>query len=241
MNAVAALATLAVFATCAAACGAGGDGGGADGDAASVDVADPTIDRDEIVCDVPCPPPPPIQCPQPSGDPGQPIELVPLRFDGQGALVEIVDGDHLLMERPFQGGRVVYVGVRARNIADGCNVTLNGAVRDAQSNFIMGLEERPTYLVVESDGWAAPVTPWTQTLANVPLCPNAAATRDLDGNNWQLELRLQDGARRTTVTRSVVLECGTPVPFGEPCECECDSDYVLGGVCPADPVDAGVD
>lgn len=192
-----------------------------------------------MICDGPCPPPPPpIQCPQVSGDVGQALEVVPVRIVA-GGVTPIADADVLELTRPLQGGQVIYTGVRARNV-DGCQVQLTGALRDPDSGRVVALEQRPTYLAVEGDGWAGPVVPLTQTLANVAACPSAAATRDLDGNPWTLELRLDaaDG-RSATVTRTVWLRCDGFDPLG--CACECDSDYVLGGACPVDPVDAGVD
>lgn len=224
---------LIVLVACGGA-GAGDDAG--DDDGAPTDVPDPTIDQ-PMICDVPCPPPPVLECPQPSGDISQPIEVVPLRIDtATGAIVEIADGDHLDLRRPDQGGRVVYAGVRARNIADGCNVYVNGALRDPVSNRVIALESRPTYMAVDATGWAVPVMPFTQTLANVPACPQAAVEIDVDGHTWQLEIRLTEGARSTTVIRSVALDCVSD-SFGG-CECDCDHD-------PADGcyefVDAGTD
>jgi hypothetical protein len=220
-----------------AACGTGaGDGHGDGGDIA----ADAPTDRFEPqICDTNCPPPPPEHCPQPNGSVALPMEIEPLHVLASGDLDPIVDGDHLRLEPPFQGGRVIYIAVRAHNITDGCNVSITGALRDPLNDRVLGLEMRTTAMVTGADGWATPVSPYINSFANVPLCPNAAADRDLDGNTWQIELRLQEpSGRSATVTRTIALDCTTG-GFMD-CACECDSDYVLGGPCPFDGLDAGV-
>ena len=112
---------------------------------------------------------------------------------------------------------------------------LYGALRDPVSGRVLGLEGRPTYLAVDGTGWAIPVTPYEQTLANIASCPQEAVEIDVDGHSWQLELRLEEGARRTTVMRTVTLDCAD---FD--CVCECDAEFP-GGTCFEPPVDAGTD
>ena len=52
--------------------------------------------------------------------------------------VPLADGGPLAILQPPQGGRVVFVGVRATNV-DGCGLQLTGALRDETSRQV-----RPT-------------------------------------------------------------------------------------------------
>ncbi len=180
----------------------------------------------------------------PVGDRGLPMELLAMTWDARaGEPVDLVDGGEVVLRRPIQGGKVIYVGVRARNV-DGCGVQLTGALRDATSREVIALEQRPVRLVARADGWAVPATPLEQSLANVAACPNADAEVDLDGNRWELELRLEElqGGRRATLNLMVRPRCPADEAFE--CACECDSDFQIGGECPVDPgdePDAGVD
>ena len=182
--------------------------------------------------------PAPVSCP--IGDRSQPIELVPVAWAGTlDPPVDLADGAVVPLRRPLQGGKVIFVGVRARNV-DGCAARLTGALRDAQNGEVVALEARPTRLVARADGWGVPEEPFLASLANVAACPNADADRDLDGNPWRLELRLdEDGGRSATVTVTIVPRC-LQLDEQDECACECDSDFVIGGACPVDPVDAGV-
>lgn len=177
----------------------------------------------------------PATCP--IGDRSQPIALDAMHTVG-GAVTRLADGGEVELSRPIQGGKVIYVGVTALNV-DGCNLQLNAALRDVGSNQVIALEQRPVRLVAGPDGWGVPVSPFDD-LANVPACPNAAATVDIDQASWQLELRLEEsGGRSATKILTVAPRCASSDERAE-CECECDSDYELSG-CPVDPVDAGVD
>jgi hypothetical protein len=179
----------------------------------------------------------PTTCP--IGDRASPIELVAVTAPYLGSIGDLADGGEVDLFRPLQGGKVIYVGVRARNV-DGCNVQLTAALRDPVTQQVIALEQRPVRLVDSGDGWGRPASS-SDHLANVPACPSAAATHDVDGAAWQLELRLDElGGRTATTTLSVVPRCDVDGEIEE-CECECDSDYVLGAACPSDPVDAGVD
>jgi hypothetical protein len=179
----------------------------------------------------------PTSCP--IGDRMQPIELVAVHWPEGGSVVDLADGGAVDLLRPLQGGKVIYVGVRARNV-DGCNVQLTAALRDPASQQVIALEQRPVRLVDSGDGWGRPESMFDH-LANVPACPSASATRDVDGATWVLEMRLDEvGGRTATTSLTIAPRCASASEIEE-CQCECDSDYVLGSTCPSDPVDAGVD
>lgn len=173
------------------------------------------------------------------GDRSLPVEIAPVHVVA-GALADLGDGDPVELHRPLQGGKVIYVGVQARNV-DGCNVTLTAALRDPQSRLILNLEQRLVRLVDGGAGWAVPDQPLTQMTANVAACPSAVATTDVDQSEWELELRLDDGPGRTATTSVRVRPvCAVPEELDE-CQCQCDADFELGQPCPVDPVDGGLD
>lgn len=137
-----------------------------------------------------------------------------------------------------QGGHLLIIGARARNV-DGCNLRLTVSVRDECSGKIIGLESRPVVLDTSADGWGAPafVSHWTN-FANVAMCPNSAAERDVNGYRYEVRARIEDGEDRQAVASTIV----APVCRGDTevlCNCECRAGSVLGGACPAPPADAG--
>lgn len=173
------------------------------------------------------------------GDPAQAIELAAVHWSGDGAAVDLADGGEVDLLRPLQGGKVIYVGVRARNL-ESCELQLTAALRDPAGNQVIALEQRPVQLAAGADGWGWPASPFDH-LANVPACPSAAAAVDVDGAAWTLELRLDEaGGRSATTSLTVRPRCARADELDE-CRCECDSDYELGSACPGDAVDAGVD
>jgi hypothetical protein len=172
----------------------------------------------------------PIACP--SGDRTMPIELAALWADGAAQIHELADGAEVDLLPPFQGGYVIYVGVKAKNV-DGCNVQLTAALRDTGNNQVIALEQRPVHLDAQADGWATPTSAYND-LANVPACPNAGAISDVDESTWQLELRLDEvGGRTATAILAVAPVCrpGGPGEL-EGCQCQCDADFVVGSGCP---------
>ncbi|KAB2887118.1 MAG: hypothetical protein F9K40_21895, partial [Kofleriaceae bacterium] len=92
----------------------------------------------------------PTTCP--IGDRARPLEIVAVHWPAGGAVEDLVDGGAVELVRPIQGGKVVYVGVRARNV-DGCNVQLTAALRDPATQQVIALEQRPVRLVDGGDGW----------------------------------------------------------------------------------------
>lgn len=176
----------------------------------------------------------------PIGDRSRAIEIRAQHWrPGSPDLDDLANGGGVALVRPIQGGKVIYVGVRARNV-DACNLMLTAALRDPASQQVIALEQRPVRLSDYGDGWGRASSAFDH-LANVPACPNAAAERDVDGSTWTLELRLEEpGGRMAEMSLEVTLGCGVFAELDE-CRCECDSDYVLGGPCPPpETIDAGV-
>lgn len=179
--------------------------------------------------------------PCPIGDRSLPLEVAPVTARATAEVVALADGDVVELVRPIQGGKVIYVGFKARNV-DGCNLHLTAALRDPATNLIIALEQRPVRMEPGSDGWGEPLSPF-YSLANVAACPSATPSVDVDQGTWRLEMRLEEtieGGRTAEAALDVLPRCREPGAITE-CECECDVDYALGMGCTPDPVDAGVD
>src|SRR5687767_11515180 len=92
-----------------------------------------------------CPddPDPPITCPL--GDLTQPIELEIIHRGINGGVNTTTSSGAVPLILPPQGGKVMLVGVRAKNL-DGCPLTLTGALRDQCTGEVIALERRPVLL-----------------------------------------------------------------------------------------------
>ncbi len=173
---------------------------------------------------------------------------MPPAFDFQvlhpdGTTVPIHDGDSVPMIFPPQGGRVLFVGVRATNV-DPCALQLTGALRDETTQEVR-LDSRTINLSPEGDGWGASATSAESLSAaipnfsNVPVCPNEWSSTDLYGNSYGLEVTIKDrGGRMLTQKIQVTPECGEPENLAE-CLCICKAGYVLGETCAGDGGQAG--
>jgi hypothetical protein len=145
------------------------------------------------------------------------------------------DGDRVSLLAPPQLGRVIYVGVRATNLAN-CGATISAALRDTSSQLVR-LDSRTVNLNARADGWATSGTPTggasnTANYANVPACPNQWSARDIYGQPYQLEVTITDRNQKTaTRTITVVPQCDGVDRPSEPCACVCAHGYVLGQPC----------
>jgi hypothetical protein len=166
-------------------------------------------------------------------------EATPLVTDGtSGALTDIAAGDHLPLERPPQGGFVLYLGLRARNL-DGCGVKLSGQLRDPDTNHELAFDARTIDLVPTADGWGVPDARQFANFANVPACPDYG-TEDIRDRALTLSLTVTDKQKRSAnATLPVVPSCTLADPDLQfQCTCECAANYSLGK---CKPSDAGTD
>lgn len=173
------------------------------------------------------------------GDPSKPPELVMIHMTPAGSFVETVaNGEVPLIQAP-QGGKVLFVGARARNI-DGCPVRISASLRDECNNGLLALEQRDVTMKLAADGWLEPEDPaQISNYSNLPACPRAAAARNIQGEPYLLKVRLEDRAGRTAESvLKVTPTCAQPELLDQ-CVCECDAKYILGDSCGA-PYDAGV-
>jgi hypothetical protein len=180
------------------------------------------------------------------GDPNLPIEieLRALRADGKD--VPIAEGDDLAVLFPPQGGRVAFVGIRARNI-NGCALQLIGALRDPISKQVR-LDGRTVNLRREPDGWATTGRGAETDIgssdaigdySNMPLCPNQWADQDVFDVPFELEVVVTDRDKKTASKKIMVTpRCAEPGEKETACRCLCRKGYILGETCGED---AGVD
>lgn len=175
-------------------------------------------------------------------------------LDEHSTLQDLQQGQAVPLILPPQGGKVVFIGARLKNM-DMCSLQANGGVFDdcqAQPR-IIGREGRGIQMVEnDATGFAEPKDPATlNNYVNIPLCGNFTSSRDIDGEPYRVEIRFSDRARRSLVlTADITPYCpGAPGGDGvfEQCECECDADYAFerrceevtvdddrpAGVCPA--------
>ncbi len=156
----------------------------------------------------------------------------------------VEDGGSVPLLFPPQGGRVVFVGVRATNI-DGCAMKLTGALRDPSTRQVR-FETRTINLVATGDGWGqSGVVDATHgaaiaNFANVPVCPNQWATRNVYGQPYALEVTIEDRQSTRSLTKIVQVtpECAEPENASQ-CACICMAGYVLGQTCDVTNSDAG--
>lgn len=178
------------------------------------------------------------------GDGGDPFACVPVIGDLQAAPaivairsgdpdgVPLTDGAVVPMMAPPQGGIILLVGVRAKNV-DGCALQLTAALRDPGTNQVIAIESRPAQLRLGSGGWGVPVESQFFSMANLAVCPAAAATRDVFDQPWRLELTIDDRGRAATTAVTIVPSCAGVDPIWD-CPCQCAADY-QPGVCTNPP------
>jgi hypothetical protein len=170
----------------------------------------------------------------PIGDLSAPAEIEIVHLDASQQVVKTEAMAKVPLQPPPQGGWILLLGVRARNI-DGCQITLTTVLRDTCSHDLMKLEKRPTKLEVGDDGWGVSTS---TTFSNLQVCPTLTATRDLHEEPYIIEVTVEDvDHKKASASLTVVPTC---LDDASRCPCECARDYQTGDMCSTVPVDAGV-
>lgn len=200
----------------------GGGGAGSDGGA-----CDPTA----LACNTAPAPDGGAACALPFvGDPCAPMELELVYFDVDQANHPLVAGAEVPLICPPQGGRVMFLGVRAKNV-DPCGVSLTGALRDVDSNAVR-VEQRIVNLTPTADGWVETSPGDISRYANVPVCPNQWTDKTIYEADFRVEVVLQDRCGNVGQAEELIRPaCSEPGHQGE-CQCLCRGGYVLGEPCP---------
>jgi hypothetical protein len=167
------------------------------------------------------------------GDMSAGPELALVHRTPDGMLAPIADGNELALVVPPQGGEVLLIGVRARNV-DGCPLTLSTALVDPGSGVVAAFERRPVTLKLATDGWLEPERPSSlANFSNLPACPIAGLARAVDDSQpWRLDIQVDDAAgHHGEVAATITATCALSAdPAG--CSCQCAAGYVLGSACP---------
>jgi len=166
------------------------------------------------------------------GDLLQPLEIEAVLRTASGDQVDAVPYGPVELFRPPQGGKVFLVGARVKNV-DTCGLRITASLRDPCDGRVLALEGRPFRTFVTDAGYAEPINPRSlSNYANVPACPRAVASRDVNDGVYEMTVVVEalDG-RNASVTLPVVPTCVQPGALGQQCECECERGYVLGEEC----------
>lgn len=155
------------------------------------------------------------------------LEIIVLKADYTST--PVAEGDSVALIFPPQGGRVIFAGVRARNI-DPCSIQLAGALRDLDTAQLR-VDARTINLEATSDGWGSSSDADIASFANVPICPNQWSKTNIHGTKYELEVSITDRAKhKVTKKVSVIPACAEPENAAE-CNCICKGGYILGEMC----------
>jgi hypothetical protein len=176
----------------------------------------------------------PDTAPCPIGDMSAPAELEIVHLDAQNMVVKTQAMTEIPLQQPPQGGWIVLLGARARNI-DGCRITLKTTLVDPCNGEILSLDARPTKLVLGSDGWGMSSL---TTFGNLAVCPQPTASLDVHDVPYVMQVIVEDSdGKKAQAQITVVPVC----PAGNAmCTCQCARDYVVGSACGTAATDAGV-
>jgi len=169
------------------------------------------------------------------GDPAGSPRLEIIALKAGDIIAPIDDGGTVEMILPPQGGRVLFVGVRATNV-DGCGLQLTGALREESHDAgQVRFDSRTVDLIPDDGGWGASGTGTVSTaisnFSNIPVCPNEWSATDIYGSSYGLEVTIVDHENRQLTRKiQVTPECGQPANLAE-CLCICKAGYVLGQSC----------
>lgn len=164
-----------------------------------------------------CPgPQKPLSCTL-QGDAAQPVQLATISADTNGNLHALHDGDTLLLQKPPQGGYVLYAGAAARNV-DPCLVQQSAELIDpASGNPLTSLDQRQANLVNAVDGYLWPDGQLSH-IPNIPACPDALHV-GVVGREAILRVDVQDAlGRGARIETRVTPVCAAGDTY---CACVC--------------------
>lgn len=167
------------------------------------------------------------------------MELEPVFMAPDESVQPLVEGGTVPLVFPPQGGRVIFIGVRATNLSP-CGVKLTGVARDLTTEQIR-FDTRPLNLVVGPDGKGGSVAGDLSSFSNVPICPNQWASTATYDETFGIEIAVEDqDGKKGAVKLQAKLACSEPA-YEEGCKCICQADYTTDQVCNEPLADGGVD
>ncbi len=162
------------------------------------------------------------------GDPSLPPEGSIVWTDGESKmLAKLMSNQAMPLEPPPQGGYVMYLGARVKNM-NTC-VEIAGRIRDTMNGSEVGFDARSTRLVANADGFAWPDPGDNSNLSNINGCP-AYGPRDVHATPYDLEVIVTDkDGRKLKLTDKIVPTCMLSDPLVQAdCTCTCAANYCLG-------------
>lgn len=173
------------------------------------------------------------------GDPSLPIEMEPVFMAPDESVQPLADGATVPLVFPPQGGRVIFIGVRATNLSP-CGAKLTGAARDLTTGQIR-FDARPLNLAVGPDGKGGSIAGDLSSFSNVPICPNQWASTNAFDETFGIEIQLQDrDGKKAEITLQAKLSCAEPANE-EGCKCICKEGYTTDQICNEPVADGGTD
>jgi hypothetical protein len=165
----------------------------------------------------------------PIGDLAAPAELEIVHLDARSTVIESTAMAAVPLIQPPQGGWIVLLGARARNI-DGCRISLTTALVDPCNDEILKIDQRPTRLIAAGDGWGVSSV---NAFSNLEVCPHITSVRDLSDVPYIVRVRVEDDDGRAAQTEiTLVPTCPEDMAM---CNCQCARDYVVGSQCGPTP------
>jgi hypothetical protein len=162
------------------------------------------------------------------GDSTQPPQAIMIYTDGVSqTLLEVQPGQAIPLEPPPQGGYVMYLAARIRNMS-AC-VVFSGNLKEPETGKQVGFDARGSTLQLRDDGWGWPDPRSNSNLSNVNGCPDYSS-EDVQGKRLALEMTVTDRDGNTAkVTQPIVPTCMLSDPLAQAdCICTCSANYVLG-------------
>jgi hypothetical protein len=154
------------------------------------------------------------------------MELQPIGL-AQNQPQALHDGDPVPLTVPGQGGYVLYVGARARNL-QACGATERALLFDPDTGqALTNLDQRALDFTEEADGYFQPAAAALQfDLPNVPACPDALG-KGVAGRTARLEVTVTDAQGNSGKASVLVVPT---CPSGDArCACICGPNYKPGG------------
>jgi hypothetical protein len=172
-----------------------------------------------------------------NGDKAADVELEVITLDPDYKEQALMDGGDASILVPPQGGRVIFAGVRAKNL-DPCGVRLSGALRDT-TNSEVRLDTRTVNLTLAPDGWSESDAADISSFSNIPVCSNTWASTDVFDQKFTLVISVKDrDGKSKQVEMTAVPRCDEKrildgQDIQKECLCICKKDYVTGEPCGA--------
>lgn len=165
------------------------------------------------------------------GDLAQPPEITIVYRAADGTVHPVGELGRVPLVQPPQGGKVLFIGVRGRNL-DGCPLDISSALIDPGTGAVISLEQRPVLLQDDGTLWLAPkLSGGASNYSNLPGCPRAGLARSINDETYQLSVSVRDQLGREAQAHAMIVPvCGEPDREVQ-CRCECAANYKLGNPC----------